>query len=122
MNKQIITSPTGERLVVLSEADFNALLEAAEDAEDRAAVKEIDRRLASGEEELIPSEIVDRLLSGENKVRVWREYRGLSVRELAQAAKLEPDVMAAIDDGIHEGWPPEREAIAKALKIDLEDL
>ena len=31
-----------------------------------------------GEEELIPSEIVDALLQGENPVKVWREHRGLS--------------------------------------------
>ncbi len=88
MNVQTITTPAGERLVLLAEADYAALVEAAEDNGDRAAVAAFRQRLAAGEEELVPSVVVDRLLSGENRVRVWREHRGLKASELAAKAGI----------------------------------
>ena len=38
MNAQIITTPNGERMVMLPEADYRLLLAAAENASDMAAV------------------------------------------------------------------------------------
>ncbi|MGD9740414.1 MAG: hypothetical protein AB7U48_13540 [Bauldia sp.] len=68
MTKQVIVSPNGERMVVLAEAEYEALVEAAEDAEDIAAVSRFQSRLAAGEEELVPAAVVDRMLQGENAV------------------------------------------------------
>jgi uncharacterized phage-associated protein len=60
---------------------------------------EIKRRLATGEEELIPAEIVDRLIDGENKLRVWREYRGMSAKELAEATGLAAPYISQLETG-----------------------
>ncbi|MFN3674186.1 MAG: transcriptional regulator, partial [Bosea sp. (in: a-proteobacteria)] len=76
MTAQFIMTATGERLVVLPEAEYAALLAIAEDAEDGEIIREFKRKLAAGEEELVPSAVVDRILNGENLVRVWREHRG----------------------------------------------
>jgi PHD/YefM family antitoxin component YafN of YafNO toxin-antitoxin module len=59
MNPQIIISPTGERLVVLPESDYNDLIEAAEHVSDMASVEAFRRKSAAGEEEFIPAEIVN---------------------------------------------------------------
>ena len=59
-----------------------------EDAADAHAVRDFDAKLARGDEELIPAEFVNRIVDGENKVRVWREYRGMTVKALAEAAGL----------------------------------
>lgn len=56
---------------------------AGDESADVRAYDAAKRRLATGEDELIPATFADRLLDGENPVRVWREYRGLSIRELA---------------------------------------
>ena len=88
MNAQVIVTPNGERLVVLPEAEYQILVEPAEDAADLEAIRRFDIALAAGDEELIPSEIVDRLLNGENKVRVWREFRGLTQEETAVRAGI----------------------------------
>lgn len=77
MNVQMITTEKGERLVVVPEAEWLAIQEALEDREDLAFIDEFQRKLAAGEEEFIPSKMVDRLLDGESTIRVWREYRGL---------------------------------------------
>lgn len=83
MSAQIIVTPSGERLVLLSEAEYEALLAAADDAEDRAAVQCFRRDVAAGREELVPRAVADRILAGENRIRVWRTYRGLTASELA---------------------------------------
>ena len=46
----------------------------------------IMKRLAAGEEELLPAAMVDAILDGESRVRVWREHRGLTAAALAKAA------------------------------------
>jgi hypothetical protein len=72
-NAQIIVTPTGERLAVLPEAEYLALLEAADDATDREAVRGFRAALAAGEEELLPAALVDRILDGESPLRVDRK-------------------------------------------------
>lgn len=59
---QIITTPNGERLV---------------DEADIARANKIKRDIAAGDDEVVPADIVRRLIAGENKVKVWRSHRGL---------------------------------------------
>ena len=122
MNAQTITTPAGERLVVLPEATYTALLEAAEDGADRAAVTEFRRLFAAGEEELVPAAVVDRLLSDENRVRVWREHRGLKAGELAGKAGIAPAYLSQIETGKREGTVETYRKLAEALSISLDDL
>src|SRR5262245_10378880 len=100
---QFITTPGGDRLAVMPEAEFLALQEAAEDREDAEAVRKFREKLAAGEEELIPAEIANRILDGENKVRVWREYRGLSQRDLAVKASVSTGYLSQIEGGSRDG-------------------
>ena len=73
--------------VTLRRADYEALLDRLEDAEDRAALLEHRLGKASGRPaEMLTLEEEDRLIDGENPVRFWREKRGYSVRGLAAAA------------------------------------
>lgn len=122
MNRQIITTASGERLVVLPEREFDALIEAAEDAEDRDAVRRFEARLASGEEELIPSDMVNRLLAGESRIVVWRAHRGLSAKALAEAAKIAPAYLSQIESGKREGSLATLRKIAAALGVSIDDL
>lgn len=122
MNAQIITTASGERLVVISETDYQALLDSAEDAADAAAVKTFRHRLAIGVEELVPAAVVDRILAGESRIRVWREHRGIASAELAEAAAIAPEALAAIEDGRQETSLPILRRIAAELELTLDDL
>lgn len=122
MNAQTIITPAGERLVLISEAEYRALVEAAEDNADRLAVAEFRRRLAEGEEEMIPSEVVDRLLGGENRIRVWREHRGLTVTALAERAGIAQAFLSQIETGRREGTVETLRKLAQALDLALDDL
>ncbi len=119
---QTIVAPNGDRLVVMPEADYLAMRDAAEDRDDADAVERFRERLASGEEELVPAEIVDRLLDGENKVRVWREHRAMSARQLAAAAGVSPAFLSQIETGARDGSFETIKRIAAALRISVDDL
>ena len=63
--------------------DYRRLCDAAELLEDTKAY----RAAKSEGGEMIPHEVVKRLVAGESPVRVYREYRGLRQRALAAKAK-----------------------------------
>lgn len=119
---QFLVTPNGDRLVVMPEDVFERLREAAEMAEDIAAYDEVKRRLAAGEEEFVPSEMVDRILAGENIVRVWREHRGLTASALAEKAGIAQPYLSQIETGKREGTLQTMKKIADALKVTVDDL
>ncbi len=122
MTKQVIVTPSGERLVILPEADYDALVEAAEDADDIAAYARFKVRLAAGEEELLPAAMVDRLVEGESPVRVLREYRGLSATALAEQAGIAQPYLSQIETGKRDGTVETYRKIAAVLGVSVDDL
>lgn len=115
-------TPSGEEMVILSRADYDRLVEAVEEREDLAAYDEAKRKLASGEEEMLPSAMVDRLIAGENAVRVWREHRGFSMQQLAEKADVSAAYVSQIESGKREGTVSTLRKIADALGVALDDL
>ena len=123
MNKPtIITSPNGDQMAVIPLTEYERLVEAAEDLADVRAYDEAMRRLASGEDELVPAEIVNRILDGENALRVWREYRGLTVKQLAEKAGVSAPFVSQIETGQRDGSIETMRKIADVLKLSLDDL
>jgi len=122
MHTQIITSPTGERLVVLAEAEYQALVDAAAEAADVTAIRRFNERLAAGEEELLAAEMVGRILDGENLIRVWREHRGFSVKSLAEKAGIAPAYLSQIETGKRDGTVATIKKLADALGVTVDDL
>ena len=72
--------------------------------------------------ELFPAKIVDRLLAGENPVAVYRKYRGLTRKQLAEAAGIDAAKLSQIETGKRSGSPQTLAAIAKALDVEPGDL
>jgi DNA-binding XRE family transcriptional regulator len=122
MNIHKYTSPSGENMIALSESDYYALILTDEDRADIAIVDNFYRRLAAGEEEMIPSEMVDRILNGKNLTRVWREHRGLTIKALAAMIDVAPAYLSQIETGKRDGTVKTMQRIAKALGLKLDDL
>ena len=80
------------------------------------------QQLAAGQDELLPAEFADRILDGESPVRVWREYRGISVKELAARAAISAAYLSQIEGGSRNGSLSTMKALATALSLDLDDL
>lgn len=119
---QIIDTPGGERMVVLPLGEYEQLRTAAEDLMDIQAYDKAGRRLAAGEDEMVPAEFAERILDGESKVRVWREYRGLGVKDLAERAGISGAYLSQIESGAREGSVSTMKALAAALSLDMDDL
>lgn len=122
MTIQIITTPQGERLVVVPESEWLAIQEALEDREDLAAIDEFERKLAAGDEEFIPSSMLDRLLGGENTIRVWREHRGMTAAALAEKADISPAYLSELETKKKTGSVAALKRIATALRLTVDDL
>lgn len=108
--------------VTLRRDDFEALLERIEDVQDMADSRAVMAKIASGEEEAIPVEMVERLLDGEAPIKVWREYRGLKARELAERADVATAYLSEIENGKKPGSAEALSRIARVLGVDIEDL
>jgi ribosome-binding protein aMBF1 (putative translation factor) len=93
-----------------------ALEEMLEDAAATAAFH------ATRDQEMVPAEMVDRLLAGDNPVKVWREHRGLSQRALAARAGLDFTYLSQIETGARKGTVATMKKLAEALGLELGDL
>lgn len=94
--------------------------EANEDAEDVRIYDTIKARIARGEEEIFPAEVVSRIIDGENKIRVVREYRGKSVEQLAQDAGIAAPYLSQIETGARDGTIDTYRKIAAALDVSVD--
>ncbi|HEY2539266.1 MAG TPA: helix-turn-helix transcriptional regulator [Stellaceae bacterium] len=70
----------------------------------------------------MPHQVVTRLLAGENPVRVWREHRGHSLRQLAERAGIGTGYLSQIENRERKGTVETLKKIAAALDVDLDDL
>lgn len=113
--------------VTMTRAEYEALIEAIEDAEDLAhlAVQEERERLLGVEKaraDALPVELVERLLAGESPVRVWRLHRGLTLSDLADRAGIAPSYLSEIETGRKPGSVAALGKLARALGVELDDL
>jgi DNA-binding Xre family transcriptional regulator len=108
--------------MTLRRADYQALLEALEDAADVALLREAEAAVQRGESELLPIEMVERLLAGESPVRVWRTHRGMTANGLARIARLAPSYLSEIETGKKPGSVDALARLARALGVAMEDL
>jgi DNA-binding XRE family transcriptional regulator len=123
MNKPtIITTPNGDRMAVIPVEEYERLVEAAEETTDVRAYDEAKRRLASGQDELLPATMVNRILHGENALRVWREHRGLTLKEVADKAQVSAPFVSQIEKGQREGSVETMRKLADALRVSVDDL
>jgi DNA-binding XRE family transcriptional regulator len=126
MNAVKILSET-ENTVTVSRGDWGRLLSELKDAEDRAAVAERRRHEATtgkvaARRNYLTAREARRLLEGESPVKVWREKRERSQRELAAAAGVSAAYLAEIETGQKPGSAAALAKLAKALKVPIEDL
>jgi DNA-binding XRE family transcriptional regulator len=122
MNVQIITKHDIPAFVVVPFDEWQHLQERLEDLEDIADAKVLSAKIATGEDETFPDSLVERLLSGEHPLKVWREYRGLTIAALATTCKVSPPALSQIENGKRKPSATLLKRLAVDLKCDMEDL
>ncbi|MBO1023301.1 helix-turn-helix transcriptional regulator [Ochrobactrum sp. SD129] len=122
MDVQIITTPDGSEMAVLPKAEYDSMLEALRDKQDVLRAEIFRLKVERGDEELIPAEFVNRMIDGENKIKVWRDFRGMSAKALADAAGISAAYLSQIEKGVREGSLDAMKKIAEALKVTIDEL
>jgi ribosome-binding protein aMBF1 (putative translation factor) len=113
--------------VTLRKRDWKALISRLEDLEDAAAMaarlaceekagKEVARR------DYLASDEMRRILNDESPVKVWREKRVLSQRELAEQAGVSSSYLAEIETGKKPGSAEALRKLSRVLVIPMENL
>jgi ribosome-binding protein aMBF1 (putative translation factor) len=106
--------------VTLSRADWEAIAERLDDAEDRAALR--DSLSGGRKDDALPAELYRRIRKGEHPLRIWREHRGLGLNALARVAKVSAPYLSEIENGMKPGSALVLKKLAAALEIDVDEL
>jgi len=109
-------------MITIPREEYDRLRAAAEDLADIAIYERFKADLAAGREELIPSEFVDRIIDGENPVRVYRDLRGLNQTALAAASGVNRVQIADIEAKRSKGSIETMRKLAGALRVTIDDL
>ncbi len=109
-------------MVTIPREEYDRLRADAEYLADLSAYDGIKARLAAGQEELIPAAFADRLMDGENAIRVFRELRGFTQSGLSRESGVNRVQIADIEAGRSAGSIETMRKLADALKVTIDDL
>jgi DNA-binding XRE family transcriptional regulator len=104
----------GETYVLVPEDEYEDLI-------DSIAAEKIMARIRAGEETW-PAELVYELWETDSRIRTYRNYRKMSVSDLAAAAGISQPYLSEIESGKKTGSVDVLKRIAAALKVDLDDI
>jgi DNA-binding XRE family transcriptional regulator len=121
-NIQLIERDGKPEWAILPYEEYLKLVEQAEMLEDIRDFDAAKAALENGEDELVPAEVVFAILDGENPIKVWREYRGLTQQQLADAAGISKPYLSQIEARKRTGATEVLSAIAKALDVSLDEV
>jgi len=112
----------GREFALIPKGALKKLLKDSEILADIYAYDSVKARLESGEDELIPFEMVERRINGESPLKIWREYRDLTQEALAKKAKISRAMIAAIETGHKKGGVGTLKKLANILGVSLDNL
>jgi DNA-binding XRE family transcriptional regulator len=112
---QIITSPSGEELVVLPRDDY-------EDLVDELAARKVDAAVAAGREELLSAEETAALVAAPVPLAFWRKKRGQTQSQLAADTGVSQSFLSDLERGKAKGDVILYAKLARCLDVQIEDL
>ena len=122
MTVQVITQNEKPEWAVIPYETYLQLVEKAEMLEDIQDYDIVKAALERGDDELIPAEVVNAILDGENGIKVWREFRGISQTDLAQQVGISIPYLSQLETNKRKGSLDVLSTIARVLKVSLESI
>lgn len=122
MSAQVIERNGKPEWAVLPYEEYLQLLEQAEMLTDIGDYDRIKTAVEAGDEEVIPAELAYALMEGENPVKAWRGYRSLTQGQLAGLAAISIPYLSQIESGKRKASTRVMIALAKALRVKVDDL
>ena len=122
MNVQIIEKNGKPEWAVIPYKEYEKLQEAIEDAEDVKDIEQSLKVMQDGTEVTIPAEVTFTILEGTNAVRAWREYKKITMKELAGKVGISPAYLSQIENNRRNPTIDTLRAISRELEIDIDML
>jgi DNA-binding XRE family transcriptional regulator len=122
MSLQVISQNGQPEWAVLPYRDYLELVEQAEMLDDVQAYDKAMESIKNGDDEFIPFEMAVALAEGENKVKIWRDYRGLSRQDLAETIGISVPFLSLIESGKRKASIDVLTKMANALSVNIDDL
>jgi DNA-binding XRE family transcriptional regulator len=121
MNIQIIEHNGAPEYAIIPFDEWEKIISRMEEMEDIRDARNISSSIAAGEE-TFPDDFIKRLSSGENRLKVWREYRKLTLAKLAKACGVSIPAISQIENDKRTPSVDLLVKLSKALCCDMEDL
>lgn len=102
--------------ITLSREEYEAMQARIVDLEDILAARAAEQGVR------IPHDVAVRIMEGENRVRAWREHKGVSLRQLARKADMAPSYLSEIESGRKPGSVDALSRLAHALETTIDAL
>jgi hypothetical protein len=119
MNIQIIEKDGKPEWAILPYSEYLKLLE---DHDDNEKINVFKNKLASGQEELIPKDLVNRIIAGENPIKIYREFRKFTLSGFAAKTKLSVPYLSQLEHNERKGSFESLKKIAAVLGVSIDDL
>ena len=122
MNVRFKMTNKGE-VAILPRKDYEALATKAQEADEDVGtarlVARVRKEVAAGMP-LIPKEIVDRIIAGENALRVVREWRSKTQLYISHKTNIGQGYISDLESGRRKGTTAALKKIAGVLKVPLD--
>lgn len=109
----------GRRVAVVPLETYERMVADLDDLDD---IKAYDRAKNEPAQEFVPATVADRLLAGEQPIRVWREYRGFSAAALAGHVGISGAYLSQLEHRTRQASQDVLLRLAAALKVEVGDL
>jgi ribosome-binding protein aMBF1 (putative translation factor) len=111
------------QVAILPRKDYEALAAKAQEVDEDIGTARLVARarqeIAAGLP-LIPKEIVNRIVAGENALRVLREWRGKTQLDISSKTNIGQGYISDLESGRRKGTTAALKKIADALKVPLD--
>ena len=119
---QIITNKNGEPEYAIIPWDEYTRLTGSVRDECELTDEEFYDRAKAEPGEYFPAVVTKRLVTGDNPIKVYREYRALTQATLAEQSGISTMYLSQIETGKRGGSTRVLTAIAEVLKVEVDDL
>jgi len=109
-------------VAILPRKEYEALVaKAVEFDEDVGTARLVARaRKEVSDEQIIPKEVVDRIVAGENPIRVLREWRDVTQMYLSMKTDIGQGYISDLENGRRKGTTEALKRIARVLDVPLD--
>lgn len=111
-----------KKYAVIPIDDYQFMRSLKENYEDVLSIEKAKQAVELGNDELVPLAVMKRLVGDESTLKVWREYRGISPKELSEKTGVSVSIISKIENNKQAIDLPKLKKLTQALALDYDDL